>query len=151
MSIRDVTLEQAREIISQSGWDVLEFDESDPWKVWIKIPNGQRLIYLKNHLRKPKRHGKAPVIFHENHWSGGDGQARGKFKYNDHGRCDEKCIEDYASDKGRKLWPKYVVERDESGTITREGPAPFESKDERLRYEALTGQRQRDRGETRWR
>ena len=139
-----MTMEEAKAILATKGWEVLEHDESQPHIVWIRLGTRHMRRHNLNYHRLEK-HGKAPVTRWENHLPSADG-CRGQFRYVEHGTTDEACIQDYADDKGRAEWPDYVVET-QGGHVVREGPKPFRNADERRRYEALTGLRQREPGE----
>lgn len=68
--------------------------------------------------------------------------ANGRWKYIPHGLDDNRdipCIEDFASDVGRKHWKRYHVERNAEGKVLREGPMPFRDESEKRSYEQLTG------------
>lgn len=120
--------------------------------VWVYLTAGhQRLFYYaaeEERITKervgPSR-GQAPMAIIR---GGTNTFANGKFRWNTHGHRDElqPCIEDYASVEGRTHWPDYHIERDASGKVVREGPRPFKTEADRLRYEELTGLRSADAG-----
>lgn len=114
---------------------------------WVKTKFGVSLINVKLKMAdQPRIFGHAPAVFNENWFQGGG------FRYALHGQLHPKldnvdCIPDYADEKGRKHWPKYVMVRDKkTGKVIREGPQPFGSKAERREYERLTGLQHRDNG-----
>lgn len=141
-----MTREEARAQLDAWGyeWDA---DGAYDDTFWVKTPEGVHLVNVTRELEKirPNRFGTAPAMRTENTWSSGN------FKYRvapgvDPKRDNVDCLVDYADDKGRKHWKKYVTVKDpKTGRVLREGPAPFGSKSERLEYERLTGMRHRDK------
>lgn len=139
-----MTGDEWKVILEERGYKIVSKGRHD-WSFWVHTgPGNQRLINVKELLEsEEKRRSRGRmigVIANSDETSLG-----GKPRYIPHdGELNPertKCIDDYASEVGRREWKNYYVERDRNGNITREGPRPFKNRDERRAYERLTNQR----------
>ena len=120
---------------------------SDRTGGWFRISEGrQRLFHYAVELEKalnevPSGASETISIPHVVLKGGVNTFANGNWRWMTHEHPDgpQPCIEDFACATMRDEWPGYVVERDASGCITREGPAPFKTASEQRRYEELSG------------
>lgn len=138
----DRSPEDYEKAVLDRGYEIAGRTSLNSWGFWVyEGVSGQRLIDARRILKEMEKPdnfgGRFPAVHDDNYWGT-------KFKYNTHGQKAQDCIPDYADREGRKHWKDYVVVRDKSGNIVREGPKPFRSAAERKAYEKMTGQRHRD-------